>query len=72
MRIFGHFLYSLSLVSFSSVSSVFIIAFAGYQDRDIYEIDVDSDSEYNSDGPNIIEPSFWSSSPYKGLVKASK
>jgi hypothetical protein len=38
----------------------------------VYEIDVNSDSEYDSDDLDIIEPSFRSFSSYKGSVKASK
>ena len=48
------------------------MAFASYRDRDVYEIDIDSDSEYDSDSPDIIEPSSRPPSPYKGSVKASK
>jgi hypothetical protein len=48
------------------------MAFAGYQDTNVYKIDVDSDLEYDSDGLNIIEPSSQSPSSYKGSVKAFK
>ena len=47
------------------------MAFSSYRDTDIYDID-DSDSEYDSDdGPDLMEPSSRSPSPYKGSVKPS-
>ena len=71
MRVFSSPIYSLFFSIVFAYNCTFNIAFSSYRDADIYDIN-DSDSEYDSDdGPDLMEPSSRSPSPYKGSVKPS-